>query len=593
MKNLLLFVSLIGIVLSCKENKISGELALKKWSINKIDSVIISLQKLDSQLVRQTSQDSLKSNFNLARTQFKHVESIIEYYFQGLTKRINGPALPDIKVEDGQVWPPHGFQVIEQLVYEDPSKVETDLIQNELQLLITDLNFIKSNLSETSILPRHVAELLQQELIRITSLGITGFDSPIAFQSIHEAYQALEGMRQICDIYYGSSALSQTFKTAFASTLQFDGFKQNFDDFDRLAFIKSSLIPLSIELSRLYNHTAEDSAIATPISRVYADWAKGKGFNPDFYVNYEVGKYSLAKQQLGARLFSDKQLSKTKNISCATCHQSSKYFTDGEIKATNFIHGGTLSRNSPTLLYAALQSNQFYDMRSVSLEDQIFDVMHNESEFNLSPEVVFQHINKDSAYMALFKKAYPEKDSLGSYDIRNAIATYVRSLSPFSSRLDQELSSNKKILTDQELKGFNIFMGKGKCGTCHFFPLFNGTVPPFYSKSESEIIGVPSAAQWSAAKIDPDLGRYGIHKLEELKYSFKTPTVRNAEHTAPYMHNGVYNSLAEVIRFYEVGGAKGIGISLPNQTLPFDNLKLNSEEKEALIAFIKTLSDNK
>ncbi len=593
MKHIVLFVSLICIVLSCKENKTSGELALKNWSVNKIDSVIISLQKLDSQLVRQTRQDSIKYNFNLARAHFKQAESIIEYYFQGLTKRINGPALPDIKVEDGQVWPPHGFQVIEQLIYEDPSNVETDFIQNEVHLLITDLNFVKSNLTETSILPRHVAELLQHELIRITSLGITGFDSPIAFQSIQETYQALLGMHQICDVYYGSSALSQKLKNTFASALQFDGFKQNFDDFDRLGFIKSSLLPLSIELSGLYKFTAEDSAITTPISRVYADWAKGIGFNSDFYVNYEVGKYSLAKQQLGARLFSDKQLSKTNTISCATCHQSDKFFTDGLKKATNFVHGGTLPRNSPTLLYAALQSNQFYDMRSVSLEDQIFDVMRNESEFNLSPDIVFQHIKKDSTYLALFKKAFPTKDSLGSYDIRNAIATYVRSLSPFSSRLDQELSSNKKILTDQELQGFNLFMGKGKCGTCHFFPLFNGTVPPFYSKSESEVIGVPAAAQWSNAKIDPDLGRYGIHKIEELKYSFKTPTVRNAEHTAPYMHNGVYTSLAEVIRFYEVGGAKGIGISLPNQTLPFDNLKLNSEEKEALIAFIKTLSDNK
>lgn len=593
MKYQLLFVSLICIVLSCKENITNGELALKKWSNNKIDSVIISLQKLDSQLVRQKHQDSLKYNFNLARAQFKQIEGVIEYYFQGLTKRINGPALPDIKVEDGQVWPPHGFQVIEQLIYEDLSKVETDLLQNEVHLLITDLNFVKSNLSETSILPRHVAELLQHELIRITSLGITGFDSPIAFQSIQETYQALEGIRQICDVYYGPSTLSQTFKTTFASALQYDGFKHNFDDFDRLAFIKSSLIPLSIELSRLYNYTAEDSTIVTPISRVYADWAKGIGFNRDFYVNYEVGKYSLAKQQLGGRLFSDKQLSKTNNISCATCHQSSKYFTDGETKATNFVHGGSLSRNSPTLLYSALQSNQFYDMRSVSLEDQIVDVMQNESEFNLSPEAVFQHIKKDSTYLALCKKAYPTKDSLGSYDIRNAIATYVRSLSPFSSRLDQELSSSNNILTDQELKGFNIFMGKGKCGTCHFFPLFNGTVPPFYSKSESEVIGVPSAAHWSDAKIDPDLGRYAIHKIEELKYSFKTPTIRNTEHTSPYMHNGVYNSLAEVIRFYEVGGAKGIGIDLPNQTLPFDNLKLTREEKEALIAFIKALSDNK
>jgi cytochrome c peroxidase len=134
-------------------------------------------------------------------------------------------------------------------------------------------------------------------------------------------------------------------------------------------------------------------------------------------------------------------------------------------------------------------------------------------------------------------------------------------------------------------------MGKAKCGTCHFFPIFNGTLPPWYSKSESEIIGVPSTTAWKNARIDPDRGRYEINKMNELLYAFKTPTVRNTAITAPYMHNGVYKSLNEVILFYQRGGGTGIGITLPNQSLPFDTLVLSADDKDALLAFLNTLSD--
>ena len=134
-------------------------------------------------------------------------------------------------------------------------------------------------------------------------------------------------------------------------------------------------------------------------------------------------------------------------------------------------------------------------------------------------------------------------------------------------------------------------MGKAKCGTCHFFPVFNGTLPPWYTKAESEIIGVPATASWKNAQIDSDRGRYEINKMNELLYAFKTPTVRNISFTAPYMHNGVYKSLAEVLLFYQRGGGAGIGIPLPHQSLPFDTLALSAGDKDALIAFLSSLSD--
>jgi cytochrome c peroxidase len=102
---------------------------------------------------------------------------------------------------------------------------------------------------------------------------------------------------------------------------------------------------------------------------------------------------------------------------------------------------------------------------------------------------------------------------------------------------------------------------------------------------------VPSRPQWKGASIDSDSGRYKLNRLDDLMYALKTPTVRNAELTAPYMHNGVYKTLEEVVKFYNVGGGKGIGINLPNQTLPFDSLGLSPKEITAVVSFIKTLTD--
>jgi len=106
-------------------------------------------------------------------------------------------------------------------------------------------------------------------------------------------------------------------------------------------------------------------------------------------------------------------------------------------------------------------------------------------------------------------------------------------------------------------------------------------------KIESEVIGIPESVK--SKKLDPDMGRYGVVKVESLKHAFKTPTVRNAAVTAPYMHNGVFTNLEEVMDFYRKGGGAGLGIQINNQTLPVDSLNLSSKEQQDIISFIKCL----
>jgi cytochrome c peroxidase len=169
----------------------------------------------------------------------------------------------------------------------------------------------------------------------------------------------------------------------------------------------------------------------------------------------------------------------------------------------------------------------------------------------------------------------------------NAIGSYVRSLVFLNSRFDEYMRGDKKAMSPEEVNGFNLFMGKAKCATCHYMPLFNGSFPPRYTLIESEVIGVPQTIDGKA--IDSDMGRYDILKVDAFKHAFKITTVRNAALTAPYMHNGVFKTLEQVMDFYNKGGGAGLGYKVDNQTLAPDKLNLTSKESDEIIAFIKSL----
>lgn len=265
-------------------------------------------------------------------------------------------------------------------------------------------------------------------------------------------------------------------------------------------------------------------------------------------------------------------------------------FTDG-LKTNLSLNGSQLLRNTPTLTYAGLQNAQFWDMRQTDLEKQSLDVIQNKDEMHGNIRDNIKNISSNPSYQKLIQKAFPKSKKLEEWQLQNALASYVRSLNKFNSKFDQHFTEPATALSAEEQLGFNVFAGKGKCATCHFIPLFNGTVPPAYKKTEQEVIGTPQIK--NGKKIDPDLGRYAQYKMPQLLHAFKTPTLRNVALTAPYMHNGVFKSLEEVVVFYNEGGGAGTGIAVDNQTLPTDKLNLTDKEQKALVAFMKTLSDSK
>jgi cytochrome c peroxidase len=298
---------------------------------------------------------------------------------------------------------------------------------------------------------------------------------------------------------------------------------------------------------------------------------------------------SEPKVTLGRVLFFDPLLSGNGTRSCGSCHQPEKAFTDGLVKNTVIGDRRMLRRNTPTLINAALQPSQFYDLRVTTLEDQSRTVVQNIEEMHGAMNLSAKRLWNDVRYRELFEKAFPRANRTGidTLEVMNAIGCYVRSLTQLTSRFDDYMRGSDSALDGDEIAGFNLFMGKAKCATCHYMPLFNGTFPPRFVKTESEVIGVPAAA--GSKKIDEDRGRYDVIPVEAYRHAFKTPTLRNVARTSPYMHNGIYSSLKQVVDFYEKGGGVGLGIKLDNQTLPFDKLELTPKEKGELIAFMKSL----
>ena len=214
-------------------------------------------------------------------------------------------------------------------------------------------------------------------------------------------------------------------------------------------------------------------------------------------------------------------------------------------------------------------------------------------EMDGSMDAIIKYVLANKSYKSSFAGAFPAttKNGISSDEVTNALGSYIRSLTKLNSRFDEYMRGNEQALSTQELKGFNLFMGKAKCATCHFIPLFNGVTPPKYVASETEVLGVPVSLANST--LDPDLGYYDVIGIDSYKYAFKIPTIRNISKTAPYMHNGVYGTLDQVMEFYNNGGGVGLGIHLPNQTLPEENLQLTETEKADIIAFMKSLESKK
>ena len=507
--------------------------------------------------------------FARARTAYKRIEALAEYYSATAVEPVNGPSLEAEEEDDPRLSvAADGFQGIEEGLFPEVDQARRDSLLKIAASLRAQVPTLEEYGRRVYMTDATLLDAMRQELVRIQVLTLAGFDSPVAHRGLAEAVAALSGLRDLAWLVAPHAATAE--RAAFLVELERTSRALkggDWDTFDRLAFYRDRVPPLSNALAQF----RVAARIAPPRdARIWraeaASVFEAGAFDPYAPSEQWVGRPDAARIELGRTLFFDARVSGNGARSCSTCHQPERAFTDGLTRSTALATSPhAVLRNAPTLINAGLQTANFYDLRAETLEGQVGEVVRNRDEMHGDPEV--------------------------SNEVRQAIAAYVRSLTALNSRFDRYVRGENVPYTSEERLGFNLFMGKGLCGTCHFAPLFNGTVPPAYTQTESEVIGVPSRALTRNATIDPDLGRIAITRRPTQRNAFKTPTLRNVELTAPYMHNGVYRTLEEVLDFYNRGGGAGIGSDVPNQTLPFDKLDLTIGEQRAIIAFLRTLTD--
>ena len=594
---LIFAVLLLPVLLSSFSRSSADETLVLKYS-NDLDKAFSQLKITATQYrVGKSTDEKLSNAINEARNEYKRIEFILNYYYPDFTEgNLNGAPLFHISRDGSRatVHPPEGLQYLDELIYDDPKEnaVEIDQLATSLQ---NSFRRVKADLDRRSIPEGDLISAMRQELIAIITLGITGFDTPGSLRGLEESKYALHSLENFALDYFGKEAkdISQELQLAMA----FIDKNPDFETFNRLEFIKNYIDPI---YSKLHNLALERNVLETD---THSPWNQNSTsifasdfLDPYYFTELTREQDSPELRALGKTLFYDNSLSTTGKMSCGSCHKPELAFTDGAPKSESNVAGKTVQRNSPTLLNAAYADRYFYDLRAFTLEQQAEHVIFNKDEFNSAYSQIIEQLNADKAYRTLFKSTF-DNGEISREKLTSALTSYVLSLQSFNSPFDKYIRGESNDLSAEAKDGFNLFMGKAACGTCHFAPTFSGLVPPHFQKTESEILGVMKNPDQKV--LDPDNGRNsnGIDNEEAWIYnkSFKTVTVRNTELTGPYFHNGAYETLDEVMEFYDNGGAYGVGFSesdLPNQTLSGDHLDLTEGEKKNIIAFLKTLTDN-
>ena len=560
-----------------------------------------------SDLSSKTNREKIRLQIDQTRLALKNIDFWLRYLEPISYKQINGP----LPVE----WETEVFEKFEKpykregagltlaAIYLDEDTVKSEVL----------LNLIHSSISATEVFTRDsVAGQLKDYhhfylcnrlfLLNLAAIYTTGFECPDPKNVIPELRSMLTDVHKTYIAYnkgFTNTALSSQYLEIYLNTINFVNKQSNdFEEFDHYTFIKDFINPLfakNQQLIKEYN----------VVSKSYIDYSLNKNSTSIFSKNLYNGQNTkgiflrvydnkvLAEiEKIGKLLFYDPILSGNNQRSCASCHKPTQYFTDTLTNTSLQFDGkGFLPRNSPSLINAPYNHLILLDGKHISLQNQTKDVITNPIELGNNEQDVLKKVLSCKEYKEAFKsflKYTPTEKDITLEHISSAITLYYGKFSKYYSPFDMAMN-NKGAINENAKKGFNVFMSKAQCATCHFVPQFNGVKPP-YVGSEFEVLGVPTDTNFTS--LSPDKGRFNINAANETANAFRTGTVRNASKTAPYMHNGVFRTLEQVIDFYDLGGGNGKGLKVNNQTLSSDSLHLTKDDKTNLIAFINSLTEN-
>src|SRR5262245_57796061 len=280
---------------------------------------------------------------------------------------------------------------------------------------------------------------------------------------------------------------------------------------------------------------------------------------------------TAAKIALGKQLYFDKRLSSSGSVSCALCHDPANAFTDQEALSTG-ASGNPGTRNAPTILNAMFSDQLFWDGRAGSLEEQAKQPLTNPAEMGMgSYDLVVARVSAIPEYQQTFRRVFGST-GITIETIAKAIAAYERTQLSGNSQFDRFITGDEAAITEAQKRGWKLFSGKAKCIECHSF----SAASPFFTdfkfhntgigmtNSGSEVLAsrarqlTPklSAAELAHKSDFSKLGRFLVTRQTADIAAFKTPTLRDVELTRPYMHNGAFKTLLDVVKFYNEGGEK-------------------------------------
>ena len=278
---------------------------------------------------------------------------------------------------------------------------------------------------------------------------------------------------------------------------------------------------------------------------------------------------SLTKEKvaLGKSLFFDPILSRANNISCATCHNPLKGWSDADPIAIG-DKGAKGTRNTPTILNSAYQYIYFWDGRAKNLEEQALGPIATHTEMNLDPKEAVKKLQNNVMYQKMFQEVFP-KEGITTQTLAKALASFERTIVSGESRFDAYIAGDKTQLSHQEIEGFSTFVNKANCIVCHSG--FN------FSDQSFNNVGIDNK----------DIGRAKIKNRDLWRGAFKTPTLRNIANSAPYFHDGSVKTLPEAVAFCARGDRdKNTTVS----PILIDK-KLDKNDIEKIVAFLHTLSE--
>jgi cytochrome c peroxidase len=313
---------------------------------------------------------------------------------------------------------------------------------------------------------------------------------------------------------------------------------------------------------------------------------------------------STAMQRLGERLFFDRGLSANNTLSCAMCHIPTQGYASNQSALSIGMEGRSLRRNAPTLYNVVFKKFLFHDGRETDLAAQVWGPLLNPDEMG-NPAIgpLLDRLRADAVYGPAFSAAFPG-EGVSMTTLGRAIAAYEATLLKGDSRFDRALfAGEKSALTPLEWRGYDVFVHKGGCVSCHVI----GEDAALFTDQTWHNTGVAFAARafattrvelapgvfqnvrlsdvgLSAPTVKNDLGRFEISGKPEDRWAYTTPTLRGLKETWPYMHDGSLKSLEEVVDFYDRGG--GPNPALDSEIKP---LGLSADERRALVAFLSTL----